>query len=289
MEATSTDAITPKASSSSSSSSSMVATVYTPLTPTSSVVLSTQLPTFPVPGVHTASTKSTSKSPSSSDPKSRISLESSSVSNKHDLGTDLARRMQAERIAVLGHELQQSHHANPVTSNNLEVASRFCTLEPLFSQVSSKDVKTCLLEVPPNDLLHEEAWTCTLGNGDRFFLRSRVVNLDSTIISSDASKQSLLPKSIFELMKEADEIKVKAEVTRNLAMNRKLALEEEQSDYFAALTKETKAKELAAEKKKAKEDHRLWVDKYTPQSFSQVLTILPFFLTIPSLIHMLLE
>lgn len=148
--------------------------------------------------------------------------------------------LHAERRAVFGETMtarnsSQSHHL-------FSEASRFVTAEPDIVRV--EEAKDFLLLLPSaNDRL-----TVTVRGANRFYLKTRQTEKTSPMMVQTAPLQ-LLSKSINDLRSESDEIK------RNKLLRT--------STFSSSSTQVVAAN---------KPSGQLWVDKYSPKSFLQLLS-----------------
>ena len=136
--------------------------------------------------------------------------------------------------------------------NNNRSYTEMITKLPLIT----KDNSSCkYLHNRPE--LNEKNRTCILDDGSRFFLKRRNTKqnkIESKLIGN------LLSKSMTELIKEADNTKIKI-----LTNKKNIAYDEKQYELFGN-EENTEMGEFSLPEKS------LWVDKYSPKSFSQLLS-----------------
>eukprot|EP00981_Chlorochromonas_danica_P007614 scaffold1829_cov194-Ochromonas_danica.AAC.3 len=152
----------------------------------------------------------------------------------------MARELHAERRAVFGETMtarnsSQSHHL-------FAAATRFVTAEPDIIPI--EEAKVFLHDLPFAD----DRLTVTVKGARRCYLKTRQTEKTSPIRAQTASLQ-LLSKSINDLRSESDEIK----------RNKLLRASTFSSSSSQVLTSD-------------KPSDQLWVDKYSPKSFLQLLS-----------------
>ena len=177
-------------------------------------------------------------------------------------------------------EEMNEKNKNIVNSTNLRINSDMITLLPLIKKIKNS-----------NEFLHnrpeinQNCSTCVLENGTRFFLRKRkniyggrgdvnVNNLKKSNVDSRSKDGNLLSKSMVELLRESENINI-----QNLT--RKRTLETYNSDNSNGIREEYKMKGEVKNNKNGEINENndftifeksLWVDKYSPKSFSQLLS-----------------
>ena len=177
----------------------------------------------------------------------------------------------AKELQIMREEMT-AKSGNNVSNTNIRVNSDMITHLPLFQKI--KNSKQFLHTRPEIEKSHN---TCVLDNGTRFYLKKRNCsngsrgsnrnNLKASNVDSRIIEGNLLSKSMIELLKEADNIKIQnmtrkktSELQRN---NNKDNFD--RTDYIMNDTNDRNNDFSVSEKK-------LWVDKYSPKSFSQLLS-----------------
>ena len=117
---------------------------------------------------------------------------------------------------------------------------------------------------------------CIIGNGSRFYLRKRVNNnvvasSSSSSSSSGGGAQNLLSKSMAELQKEADRIQTEVLADRKLREEAKREAELYGTNLPGDDSVATAGLESAL-RQVGNGEKSLWVEKYAPKSFSQLLS-----------------
>lgn len=164
----------------------------------------------------------------------------------------LHKSLQLERSAYLGID-KNNHHSSVKTSQYKAV-----TEEDLY-RVPAAECKKSLHQKLPSD--SQDYTSCTISSDRRYFVYKRPAKnmneLDNSSTKTDRSRHHFLDKPIEDIMKEAEQI----QLNLSLQLKRKVAT-----------TEEMKHDPVSAAEVNDKERGRLWVDKYAPKSFSQLLS-----------------
>jgi len=165
--------------------------------------------------------------------------------------------MQAERQSIFGKETKRNNQQNFF----FEQCNRFVTTLPSFQRIATKDLT--LKDLP--NMNDDEDLTCILANGQRMFIHDRHPSqLTST---TSQTSPSLLQKPFVEVMEEANALQVQS-------LLYKQAYEQQQKILSSTSTITGRKKPSPSSnmkgKKLDKSNSVLWVDKYAPQSFTQV-------------------
>jgi hypothetical protein len=107
---------------------------------------------------------------------------------------------------------------------------------------------------------------CVLDDGSRYFLKRRKCPALCGAQNNRFLQGHLLPKSMSELMKEADNMQILLRAKRSVAEQEKLAVAEQLNvnSSIGMISHNLKGSVSI-------NDMGLWVDKYTPKAFSQVI------------------
>lgn len=149
-----------------------------------------------------------------------------------------------------------------------EKSSQLVTSVPSYDVISASDCRRSLHDEP--SMNGSDSDTITLSSGRRCFLYDRTIGAsdpkynDSRLdrdTTFEHKKQHLLTKSYHELYNEVDQLR----------MNQKMRYAQQVNDEDKAVVAQTPSVN-SAKKTKGRHDElpHLWVDKYAPQSFSQV-------------------
>ena len=177
----------------------------------------------------------------------------------------------AKELQIMREEMT-AKEGNITNNKNIKLNSDMVTQLPLIYKIPTS--KQFLHTRPEINKSHS---TCVLDNGTRFYLKKRNCshgnrgsngnNLKTSNTDSRIIEGNLLSKSMTELLKESDNINI-----QNLTRKKTSKLDNDRSkdnidktDYMMTITNDGNNDFSFSEKK-------LWVDKYSPKSFSQLLS-----------------
>ncbi len=167
----------------------------------------------------------------------------------------MAITLQKERIALLGVDGANS----TVQSSGFDSDAVFKTTMPSFTR--DLNASHYLHRLPSSTEV--EDMSCVLADGSRSFIRRRQLNRVElpTVAASDHSEQLLLSKSMAELSRDAEDILINAIMRKEHSLAAKQHISHREG-LFGAVSEDSSTAQ-----------NSLWVDKYSPQSFSQVRSL----------------
>lgn len=187
-----------------------------------------------------------------------LSNNSSSVAPlKKKTPQEFAKYMQEVRMASIG----ESDLVDRSSTSLFTLANKYMYELPPVKKLSLREVAGCTSVVPPATAGASEYLPIILSNGRRLYLSNRMISLcgNESIQNYifDPFKKNLLSVSYDDLSRQAEEIETQASLMKRRLIEQELARDQ---------TKHRNVKQLNGEDNK-----ELWVDKYAPLNFTQVM------------------
>jgi hypothetical protein len=194
------------------------------------------------------------------------------------LSTDeFARSIKAERELALGKEGSKQQ-----PSLLFDKCSKLSVMHENLFPIEDENMKKTNLAVETylKNVIDEKSIYCTLSNGKRVFFKDRQDIIDPEKIQSRSSNKymkQLLSRPILDIIEESQELVIEklhkgiAEDSEEAKSNKRVRMEVNDNYYDDVEAEEDIEMDAYEDKKlKSREESSLWVDKYSPKTFTQV-------------------